>query len=183
MTRTGRRFESVALACLLAALPVAAQAPAPHDAGTLPSSVDPALIPNYTRLSPNLAAGGQPTAEGLARLQALGFRTVINLRTEKEGAQAEEQPVTSGGLRYVWVPVTPDSLTLADVEKVTAVLADPQAGPVLLHCHSSNRVGGVLAVLAASQGKTLDQAEAEGRKAGLVSPAMISAFRRVATPR
>ena len=50
------------------------------------------------------------------------------------------------GLRYVWVPVTPDTLSLADVEAVEKVLDDPASGPVLLHCVSSNRVGGVWAV-------------------------------------
>jgi hypothetical protein len=51
---------------------------------------------------------------------------------------------------------------------------------VLLHCASSNRVGGVLAVMAHRKGKPLDDAIAEGQQAGLKSPAMIDAVRRVA---
>jgi protein tyrosine phosphatase (PTP) superfamily phosphohydrolase (DUF442 family) len=59
---------------------------------------------------------------------------------------------------------------------------DPSAGPVLLHCAAANRAGGVYAALAAAKGKTLDEAEAMGRAAGLTSASMVEAFRRVAGP-
>jgi protein tyrosine phosphatase (PTP) superfamily phosphohydrolase (DUF442 family) len=83
-----------------------------------PPSVEPASIPNYRLLHPGLAAAGQPAPEALAKLKDMGFRTVVNLRTEKEGpAPAEERGVVEAqGLRYVWVPITADSFSLADVE-------------------------------------------------------------------
>jgi hypothetical protein len=59
------------------------------------------------------------------------------------------------------------------------VLDDPSAGPVLLHCASSNRVGGVWAVIQARKGKALDEALAAGREAGLHNPQMEAAVRRV----
>jgi protein tyrosine phosphatase (PTP) superfamily phosphohydrolase (DUF442 family) len=59
------------------------------------------------------------------------------------------------------------------------VLDDPSAGPVLLHCASSNRVGGVWAVIQSRKGKTLDEALAAGQQAGLHSPVMEAAVRRV----
>ncbi len=84
----------------------------------------------------------------------MGFRTVVNLRTEKEGAAEERAVVEAQGLRYVWVPVTADSFSLADVDAVQKVLDDPSSGPVLLHCASSNRVGAVWAVIQSRKGKT-----------------------------
>ena len=109
----------------------------------------------------------------------MGFRTVVNLRTEKEGA-AEERPVVEAqGLRYVSVPVTLETLSLADIEAVEKVLADAGSRPVLLHCASSNRVGGVWAAIQVRKGKSLEQAEAAGRDAGLRSPAVQAAVRRV----
>ena len=161
---------SLAVLAVLAAAPLAAE---------VPESVDPAAIPNYRVVRPGLATGGQPSPEGLARLKEMGFRTVINLRTEREGALDEAEPVKAAGLRYVWVPVSPGTFSAADVDAVAKVLDDPEAGPVLLHCSSANRVGGVWTVLQVRKGKPLEEAEAEGRAIGLASPAMREAVRRV----
>ena len=109
----------------------------------------------------------------------MGVRTVVNLRTDAEGAAAERPVVEAQGIRYVSVPVTPDSFSAADVDRVQEVLADAAAAPVLLHCASSNRVGGVMAVLESRRGKSLDEALAAGKAAGLHSPAMENAARRV----
>jgi uncharacterized protein (TIGR01244 family) len=150
-------------------------------ASEAPASAGADLIPNYTRVRADVAAAGQPSREGLAALRTLGFRTVVNLRREDEDVVKDERAlVEAQGLRYVSVPVTAASLTKADVDAVAKVLTDAQAGPVLLHCTSSNRVGGVWALIAAAQGTPLEDAIAEGRKAGLKSDAMVEAVRRVA---
>ncbi len=156
-------------ACLLAA---------PALAG-VPETVEPAQIPAYRLIRPDLATAGQPSAEALGRLKNLGFRTVVNLRTEMEGTAEEKRAVEAQGLRYVSVPITLETFSLSDVEAVEKVLDDPSAGPVLLHCASSNRVGGVWAVIQARKGKGLDEALAAGREAGLHNPQMEAAVRRV----
>ena len=148
-------------------------------AGDVPETVDAARIPAYHRVGPALAAAGQPSAEALAALKDLGFRTVVNLRPPAEGPGDEKAVVEGQGLRYVNVPVTADSFRLEDALAVMAVLDDASAGPVLVHCASSNRVGGVLAVIASRRGRSLDEAIAEGRAAGLHSPVMENAVRRV----
>jgi uncharacterized protein (TIGR01244 family) len=145
----------------------------------VPEAVDAAAIPAYRLIRPGLAAAGQPSPAALASLEEMGFRTVVNLRTEKEGAAEERSVVEAQGLRYVWVPVTPDSFSLADVEAIERVLDDTTAGPVLFHCSSSNRVGGAWAVIQARKGQALAEAEAAGRAAGLHSPQMEAAVRRV----
>ncbi len=150
----------------------------PATAG-VPETVDPAEIPAYRLLRPGLAAAGQPSPQALARLGEMGFRTVVNLRTEKEGASAEAPVVAAQGLRYVWIPITADSFSLADAEAVQKVLVDPSAGPVLLHCASANRVGAVWSVLQSKSGKSLEEALASGRTAGLHSATMEAAVRRV----
>jgi len=51
-------------------------------------------------IRPGVAAGGQPTTEGLARLEELGFRTVINLRSDAERGFVDERAAIVGrGLR------------------------------------------------------------------------------------
>jgi uncharacterized protein (TIGR01244 family) len=141
-------------------------------------------VPNYYVVRPGLATAGQPTAEALKNLKALGFKTVINLRTEGEAdiVKAEEALVREQGLRYVWVPLTSATLTAKDVDAVAAVLDDASAAPVLLHCTVSNRAGGLYAATLVRKGKSLDEAEAEGVKAGLSSDAMKQAVRRVSAP-
>jgi uncharacterized protein (TIGR01244 family) len=145
----------------------------------VPQAVEPTRIPAYRLIHPGLAAAGQPPPEALQGLSEMGFRTVVNLRPEKEGPADERALVEAQGLRYVSIPMTPDTFSLADVEALERVLDDPAAAPVLLHCASSNRVGGAWAVIQARKGKTLEEAEEAGRAAGLHSPQMEAAVRRV----
>jgi uncharacterized protein (TIGR01244 family) len=153
-------------------------------AGDVPAAVDAQEIPNYRVLRSGLAGGGQPSAEGLARLKAMGFTTVVNLRTEKEGTAAEEAAVKAAGLRYVSVPVTADTLSAKDVDAVAAALGEPSSGPVLLHCASSNRVGAMWALLQLREGKSMEEALAAGQAGGLTSSTLVEAVKRVAaTPR
>ena len=160
-------------------LVVAAAFGAAAAAAGIPDRVEPAVIPAYRLLHPGLAASGQPSAAALQGLGRMGFRTVVNLRSEREGPADERAVVEAQGLRYVSIPVTPDTFNLADVEVLEEVLDDPTAAPVLVHCSSSNRVGGAWAVVQARQGKSLGEAEAAGRAAGLHSPQMEAAVRRV----
>ena len=148
-------------------------------AAEIPASVEKAEIPNYQKLGPGLAVGGQPAPDALKKLGAMGFRTVVSLRAPSEGFGKDQAVVEGEGLRWVNVPVRPDTFTKKDVEAVAKVLDDPKAGPVLLYCGSSNRVGGVLAVYQATKGKSHDEALAEGKKAGLKSPQMIEAVEKV----
>jgi uncharacterized protein (TIGR01244 family) len=146
---------------------------------SVPQSVEPSAIPNYRLILPGLAVAGQPTPAALRGLKEMGFRTVVNLRTEAEGPADEPAAVLAQGLRYVSVPVQPATFSLADVLAVERVLDDPAAAPVLLHCGSSNRVGAVWAVIQARKGRSLAEAEAAGRAAGLHSPEMEAAVLRV----
>ncbi|HVR71679.1 MAG TPA: sulfur transferase domain-containing protein [Vicinamibacteria bacterium] len=139
-------------------------------------------VAGYHVVRPGLATAGELSAEALARLEEHGFKTVIDLRTEKEGVKEEERIVREQGLRYVWVPVSPATLSAKDVDAVAAVLDDAAAEPILLHCASGNRAGGLLAAVLARKGKSLEEAEAEGVKAGLASDGMKEAVRRVAAP-
>ena len=167
--RVGR--SSMVVIVLVACVPAFAE---------VPPTMDAAAVPGYHVVRPGLATGGQPSADTLKQLKRQGFKTVINLRTEAEGTKDEEQVVAAQGLRYVWVPVTPATLSAKDVDAVAAVLDDPEAEPVLLHCASGNRAGGLLAAVLARKGRSLEEAEAEGVKAGLASASMKEAVRRVA---
>jgi uncharacterized protein (TIGR01244 family) len=167
--------SALALAACLSAAVLHAQ---------VPQSVDPGQIPAYKLIAPGIVAAGQPAPDVLPKLGAMGFKTVLNLRMPDEGGPANEREVVeSQGLRYVSVPMTAASFSLADVEAVENVIGDPAAGPVLFHCASSNRVGGTWAAIQARRGKSLDEALASGRDAGLKSGPMEDAVRRLAAPK
>lgn len=182
MSSSRARIVRSVAAVLFGAAVAVAQGQAPGSPPSLPESVDGALIPNYTRLTPTIAAAGQPTPEALARLRDMGFKTVVNMRAESEPdvLPGEAEAVRAQGLDYVSVPITIETFGLEAIAAVERVLADPVQAPLLLHCNSSNRTGGVWAVIQArARGLSVEEALAEGQRAGLHSQKMIDAVRRV----
>ena len=174
----------MAVVLLATAAAVASPSPAPPGTRPAPATVDAKAIPNYHRIRPGLAFAGQPTEQGLAQLKALGFKTVINLRLPIEKWTGHEaETVKAQGLRYVTVPVNPLTFGAEEVAAVRAVLEDPSAGPVLLHCASANRSAAVWGVIEVERGRSIEEVEAEAVKAGMTSGMMVEGFRRVARER
>lgn len=127
---------------------------------------------------------GQPDEESLIRLSTSeGVKTVVNIRFPEEMSRVgfDEQAVADSlGLRYVTIPVSPASFSQQDVDRFAQVLGETEE-PVLLHCASSNRVGGMWAAyLSTHRGVELDDALELGKLAGLRSDGMVAAVRRVA---
>ena len=119
------------VAVLMAASPCPWPAPS---SPRCPRPWSPRRSPPTGSSGPTSPPRASPRPEALARLGEMGFRTVVNLRTEKEGAAEERAVVEAQGLRYVWVPVTADSFSLADVEAVAEgrrrPLVRPRAAPL-----------------------------------------------------
>ena len=145
-------------------------------AAGIPEKLDAA---SYQRLSPSLAVSGKPSKEALASLKEAGFHTAIDLRQPSEGVPSARAAVEAQGLTFVSVPVSPETFSLDDAERVAAVLSDQNTAPVLLFCSSSNRAGGVMAVVERMRGRSKEEALAEGKKAGLKSAAMEKAVLKV----
>src|SRR5471030_2774625 len=116
-------------------------------AAGIPETLKPEEAPNYRKAGEALATSGKPSVETLAKLKDLGFKTAIDLRQPAEGVEAARKAVEEQGLTFVSVPISPETFRADDAKKVAAILDDAQAGPVLLYCSSSNRVGGVMAVV------------------------------------
>lgn len=169
------QIRPAALALLLASTLALALSGSALAAG-IPEKLDAA---NYQRLSPSLAVSGKPSKEALAALKEAGFRTAIDLRQPTEGVTSAREAVERQGLTFVSVPVSPETFSLGDAQKVAAVLSDRDAPPVLLFCSSSNRVGGVMAVIERMRGRSKKDALAEGKKAGLRSAAMEKAVLKI----
>lgn len=72
-------------------------------------------------------------------------------------------------MRYVALPIAGHEGVTADNAKALADLIAAARGPVLVHCASGNRVGGLLALALAAQGMAAEQAIETGRAAGMKS--------------
>lgn len=126
-------------------------------------------IPFFAAPSDKVLTGGKTTAEALRSAQAQGVTKIVNLCPPSEDLGFDEPAVVSGlGMAYENIPIAGGGdLTRANAERLAQALAGA-AGPVLVHCMSSNRVGALFALKAHwLDGKSIDDALAEGRAHGL----------------
>ena len=126
------------------------------------------LLPKGKAPVEGILVGGQPSPEQFENLAKLGYGTVINLRTAGEKGNTDPALIESLGMRYVTIPIGgAETLTEQNARKLAQVL-DETEEPVVIHCASSNRVGGLLALKAFYvDGKSPDEALALGREAGM----------------
>ena len=118
-----------------------------------------------------LYTSGQPTANDWQAIAARGVTTVVNLRTAEEmQGRDEAAEVQAAGMRYVSIPVAGAAGLTDQAADALAVALHAAPGPVLLHCHSGNRAGGLLAITAVrDEGVPVENALALGRAAGMTS--------------
>lgn len=134
-------------------------------------------VENVTKLR-HVYLSGQPDEAALVAAKASGVRIVINLRTAKEMTWDEEAAVAALEMKYVSIPLDGRSFSPDAIESIEAVLAENRGVPTLVHCSSSNRAGGWLAVhLVTQHASTLDDALAIGRKTGITKAFVESAVR------
>jgi uncharacterized protein (TIGR01244 family) len=120
-----------------------------------------------------LLFGGQLTAEQLGAVDAAGYRVVVDLRAASEDRGYDEAAEAARlGLVYVNIPVDGAALEQDETyEKFFAALDGTK--PLVAHCGSGNRVGGLYyAYLVAKRGMPRDQALERARESGLRSDAL-----------
>lgn len=140
----------------------------------------------FAEPKPGLHTGAQPTPEDLAELSRKGVRTVIDLRTDEEDRGFDEATqVERYGMRYLQLPIGgADDLTTENATRLKQAL-DQSGDGVLLHCASGNRVGALLALMAAQhEDATPDEALELGKRAGLKSlePAVVEKLKAADSP-
>jgi uncharacterized protein (TIGR01244 family) len=127
-----------------------------------PDPAPPAFVDilNFTMLDGKVAGGGMISAEQVATLPALGYTTIINLRSEQdEGVPAEIAAAAAAGITYISVPVTKHDFTLADAHAVAMAL-ERNPGHVLFHCRTGGRVSAVWALTRAiNEGLSPEEAQ------------------------
>lgn len=105
-------------------------------------------LPRLAQVGPFLYRSGQPSEQGLRKLAEMGIRTVIDLRGTGKRAKREQALVESLGMRYVNVPLSNFGRpTDAQIERIFAIIGDPESRPVLVHCRKGeDRTGVVIAL-------------------------------------
>ena len=104
------------------------------------------LAPNVVEISTRLVTSGQPSAESLANLKALGFEAVIYLAppTVHDAVRDEPLIVTRQGLTFVNIPIRFDHPTEADFETFAGVLTGLRNRQVLVHCQINLRASSMV---------------------------------------
>jgi len=139
----------------------------------------PEIVKNYLRAAPYVGTGGVVCCEeGYTTLAELGFKTVVNLNTEKEGSDKEARLAEAAGLRHINIEVATKAPTMLQVGEFAAVVNDATNYPILVHCQSSNRVGAMWALYRATHGVPPMIAIQEGRTVGL-KPSREAAVRKL----
>jgi protein tyrosine/serine phosphatase len=99
--------------------------------------------PNLFKVTENLYRSAQPTAAGMKNLEALGIRSVINLRA----FHSDRSEVVGTALLNEELSVKTWHLEDEDVVRVLRLLKDTARGPYLLHCqHGADRTGTMIAM-------------------------------------
>lgn len=132
-------------------------------------AIEDAGVANLSVHDNNVYASAQPTPEQLQQLADAGVRHIINLRPDSEQDWDEKSAAEALGIQYHSIPVSGRAdLTSENAEALDNLLVSLQGQPVLVHCASSNRVGGLRAITAIEKnGNSLEEALAEGRQWGL----------------
>ncbi len=147
--------------------------PAHKDDVTAPAvAEEQALSLTLLAPRPNLYSAGQPSESDWRRIAARGVTTVVNLRPVDEmQGRDEASEVRAAGMRYIEIPVADGAaITPDNARKLGEAISSAAGAPVLVHCASANRAGGLLALMAATQEGMADDAALEfGRQAGMKS--------------
>jgi protein tyrosine phosphatase (PTP) superfamily phosphohydrolase (DUF442 family) len=128
-------------------------------------------VPNVTHLG-NLWFGGQPDPAALEAARQNGIGVVVNLREPGEMRWDEARAVEALGMQYFSAPISlRRTLSAAELERISEIVEANAEQQILIHCGNSNRAGSWLAThLVKRKGMGIDEAIAEGRRAGLTLP-------------
>lgn len=148
VTRGSVRALVLVWMCLSVAGAVRAQEGASKGAGQVEDAASDAELPNFHRVNNHLYRGAQPQRGGLKKLSETGIRTIVNLRSDDEHAEAEEQEARSLGLHYVNIPMgRAGRPTSEQVERVLSIIEAPESQPVFVHCQrGADRTGTIIAI-------------------------------------
>lgn len=131
--------NSLLIAALLffAATAAPAQSPTNRPANWA-QPIQVAGVKNCFQLTSNLYRGAQPTAAGMARLKAMGVKTVVNLRAW----HSDKDKLAGTGMKSVRFEMEPWRGDTEEVVQFLKVVTDTNNLPAFVHCErGADRTG------------------------------------------
>ena len=115
-----------------------------------------------------LLVGGQPTPAQFEQAHELGYKTVINLRRPEEEGNTDPEQIRGLGMAYLEIPIAGSADMTEDKARALAAALESADSPVIVHCASGNRVGGLFAMKAFHiDAMSPEEALAVGKAAGM----------------
>lgn len=100
-------------------------------------------VKNLWQVSDKLYRSGQPTAQGMTNLAAMGIRTIVNLRS----SHSDKDRIGKLPMRYRHIRTEAWDVGVKDAVSFAKLMADTNNHPVLVHCyHGSDRTGAMVAL-------------------------------------
>jgi len=100
-------------------------------------------IRNFGQMDQRFYRGAQPNEEDYRALQALGIKTVIDLRSDPESY--EKRDVEALAMRYVNIPMSDSDYPKAEqINQFLKLVDDPSTGKFFVHCAGGRHRTGVM---------------------------------------
>lgn len=116
------------------------------------------------------AAGGQPSTSAYAKAAANGFRSVLTLRSARDGVDVNRERfmVEQNRMRYVNIAVTNNLPARKQVDEFLRVVRDKANHPMLLNCAFAERVAPLMMIFRiVEQGWNEERAVKEASQSGI----------------
>ena len=117
------------------------------------------------------AVGGQPTHSAYAKAAANGFRSVLTLRTAKDGVDPTRERfiVEQNKLSYFNIPATVKLPRYSQVDEFLKLVGEPANHPMLINCAFAERVAPFMMIFRIveqrwSEDKAVEEASLSGLK-------------------
>jgi protein tyrosine phosphatase (PTP) superfamily phosphohydrolase (DUF442 family) len=107
------------------------------------SSPAPVDIPQFATAKERTASGLQPFPDGIAWLQAHGYRTVLHVRAPGEDDAAARRQFEKHGLRYLSLEAAPETLSKAVVDEFDRIVTTESDLPLFVYDKDGAVAGGL----------------------------------------
>jgi len=99
-------------------------------------------ISNFAHVSTGIWRGGVPSENALQQLAQSGVKTIVDLRLDGPGTDREDQISKRLGIKHVHIPLGFGTPKAEQISQFFAVVKDPAAQPIFVHCtQGADRTG------------------------------------------
>lgn len=150
----------------------AAQQSQPPNKNLIDSLTSEVSAPVILCIDNNPAGGGQPSSEAYAKAAMNGFRSVLTLRSPKDGVDLmrERLVVERNKLRYFNIRYRAELPERQQVDEFLKLARDPLNQPMLVNCAFAERVAPLMMMFRiVEQGWSQNRAVEEASRSGLES--------------